>query len=214
MATVTVASKKDQFLKIKPNTSVTIRVLPDRIDQSTGEELPSIVSGFEYFAYERDEKGNRKTLDNGKLAVKPIRVPYNPKDVIYKGCPTLKQMIENDCKMQEDDPNTPELPKIFNAYLVWNYDMQRFQCFMPTQKSIVNELAEFEDSEKYGELHRYDIEIDKKGTTKNDTKYKLIAEKPEKATPLPAEILEAWNNLSADECDLRKLFKGEYPMVF
>ena len=113
------------------------------------------------------------------------------------------------CKIKPEqvDLNQNGKPNInyFWAMAVWNYNEKMVQVLEITQKTIMTPLYDYEQSEDWGDLKKYDIEIDKK-VEGDKTSYTVRAIPPKE---LSKEIKEAYANT---EVKLEKLFEGEYPM--
>lgn len=113
------------------------------------------------------------------------------------------------CKIKPEDVdlNQNGMPNInyFWAMVVWNYKENKIQTLELTQKTIMNVLYDLEQTEEWGDIKNYDIQItkEKKG---DKTTYTTVGIPPKPVTP---EILEAFGKT---EIDLTKLFKGEYPI--
>lgn len=111
-------------------------------------------------------------------------------------------------KPEQVDINQFGNPNInyFWAMTVWNYSEKKVQVLEITQKAIMGVLYELEQSEEWGDIKNYDIQItkEKKG---DKTNYTTVGIPPK---PLTAEIMDAF---AKTEIDLKKLFKGEYPMT-
>lgn len=114
------------------------------------------------------------------------------------------------CKIKPEqvDLNQNGAPNInyFWAMIVWNYNDKKLQVLELTQKTIMSVLYELEQTEEWGDLKGYDIQItkEKKG---DKTVYTTTAIPPK---PLALEITDAYEKT---EIDLSKLFEGEYPFA-
>lgn len=113
------------------------------------------------------------------------------------------------CKIKPEqvDLNQNGKPNInyFWAMTVWDYKSNAIQVLEITQKTIMGVLYELEQTEEWGDLKNYDVQVTKE---KKDGKtvYTTTAIPPK---PLSKEIVEAYK---ATEIDLSKLFEGKYPM--
>lgn len=110
-------------------------------------------------------------------------------------------------KPEQVDMNKQGMPNInyFWAMVVWNHAEKKVQVLQLTQKTIMGPLYELEQSDDWGDLKNYDITISKKKEG-DKTKYSVLGIPPK---PLSDEIKQAYEE---SECDLSKLFSGEYPM--
>jgi hypothetical protein len=116
----------------------------------------------------------------------------------------------NVCKIKPEqvDLNQNGNPNInyFWAFVVWNYTEKKLQIWEITQKTIMTVLKDFEDSNDWGDLKLYDIEVSK--TKVGDkTTYTTIGIPPK---PVSEEIK---NLYASTEIDLSKMFSGDYPIT-
>jgi hypothetical protein len=86
--------------------------------------------------------------------------------------------------------------KKFWMFPVYNYDADRIQLLEVSQKSIQGQMKDYIDNPDWGtpekgEVFEYDFTIIRKGTTKNDTEYKVITS--------PHEIAETMLGRDASE---------------
>lgn len=114
-----------------------------------------------------------------------------------------------ECKIKPEqvDLNKNNQPNInyFWAFVVWNYNEKKVQILQLTQKTIMNPLYEMEQTEEWGDLKGYDIEIIK-AKVGDKTTYTVQGIPPK---PISVEIEKAY---SETKVDLNKLFEGEYPI--
>jgi hypothetical protein len=113
------------------------------------------------------------------------------------------------CKIKPEqvDLNQNGRPNInyFWATVVWSYNDKAIQVLEITQKTIMTPLFDYEQSEDWGDLKGYDIEIDKK-IEGDKTSYVVRAIPPKKVSQ---DIINAY---AETKVDLQELFKGGYPM--
>lgn len=94
----------------------------------------------------------------------------------------------------------------FLAFPVWNYASKRIQVLELTIAGLQREMKELDKDPDWGDLTDYDLEVNRTGTTRNDTRYSLT---PKPKTELSSEILKAIqkNGLPV----LEALYKGGDP---
>ena len=113
------------------------------------------------------------------------------------------------CKIKPEqvDLNQSGKPNInyFWAMVVWSYNDKAIQVLEITPKTIMTPLYDYEQSEDWGDLKEYDIEIDKK-VEGEKTSYTVRAIPPKKVSQ---DIINAY---AETKVDLQELFKGGYPM--
>ncbi len=95
--------------------------------------------------------------------------------------------------------------KHFWACVVWNYEAERVQILEISQKSIMTAMKSLIDNKKWGSPKLYDITVNRKGTTMNDTEYSVL---PNPAAPVSEAVTAA---LAARPVNLEALFTGEDP---
>lgn len=95
----------------------------------------------------------------------------------------------------------------FWAFLVWNYDAKRIQILELAQKTIQTQMKAYIENPDWGNPKTYDITINRKGTTKNDTEYTVMPS-PHKA--LDPEIQKQLENTKVD---LSALYEGLDPFT-
>jgi len=96
-------------------------------------------------------------------------------------------------------------PKHFWACVVWNYEAERVQILEIAQKSIMTAIKALVDNTKWGSPKGYDITINRKGTTMNDTEYSVM---PNPHTEISDAIKAAYE---ARPVNLEGLFNGADP---
>lgn len=89
----------------------------------------------------------------------------------------------------------PSEGKPFNAVIVWNYEEEACQIWFVRQPSILNQISTYEHTPSWGDVTGYDIIVNRKGTSKVDTKYQVM---PESKTPLSQEIKDAVKDIHID----------------
>lgn len=93
----------------------------------------------------------------------------------------------------------------FWAFVVYNYETKRVQIMEISQKSIMKDMKAYIDNPDWGSPKKYDITINRKGTSKNDTEYTVMPSPHKEVDP---EIVELYKST---EVDLNKLFTGDDP---
>lgn len=73
-----------------------------------------------------------------------------------------------------------ETVKKFLAFPIWNYEFSHVQIWEVTQSTIQRELKAYEKDADWGNLQDYDLEIERTGNDKNNTKYR-VSPKPKSA---------------------------------
>jgi len=91
--------------------------------------------------------------------------------------------------------------KHFYAFAVYNFQMGAIQCWQINQSTIQDRLEEL--AEIHGVPTAYDLQVLRKGTGKNDTKYSI-----EKVEPTTESTSVAFRALEESTIDLRQLFAG------
>lgn len=95
----------------------------------------------------------------------------------------------------------------FWSFCVWNYDAKRVQILEITQKSIMNQMKNYIDNPDWGNPKTYDITINRKGTTKNDTEYTVM---PSPHKPIDKDIIDTYQKLNVK---LDALFENKDPFA-
>jgi hypothetical protein len=96
--------------------------------------------------------------------------------------------------------------KEFWAFKVYNHTEGSIQLMEITQQSIKSAIYDLDNSEDWGDVHLYDITIQKNGEGK-ETEYNVI---PSPSKPLPEKALEGDEKI---DIDWTKYFAGESPFV-
>lgn len=107
----------------------------------------------------------------------------------------------------DETPNIKKDGKInhFWAFVVWNYESERVQILEITQKSIQQQMKAYIDNPDWGSPKGYDITINRKGTTKNDTEYTVM---PSPHKPVDQKIVDKFTSM---KIDLNALYIGKDP---
>lgn len=105
--------------------------------------------------------------------------------------------------------STGEQAAKFLAFPVFNYTTGNIQILEVTQKTLKRPLLALEADPDWGDLKEYDIEIERTGTDKNNTKY-FINPKPKQ--PLKEELQESILKNGLPE--IRALYFSEDPFTF
>lgn len=105
-----------------------------------------------------------------------------------------------------EKPVNPAKPiRHFWAMIVWNYAMNSAQILEITQATIQKAIEKHSKDADWGAPFEYDFKVTKKGTTKDDTEYSVIAT-PKKS--LPDDVIKT---LLATKICLNELFTGNDP---
>ncbi len=129
-------------------------------------------------------------LDN-----KPVRVAEKPT--------TMPADIRT-----EDDGK--KVIKHFWAFPVWNRKAQAVNVLEVTQKTVMGALQNLARSDKWGDpIMSYSITVTRTGKG-FETEYNVV---PNPKEEIPAEIVEAWEQVKADGFDITRLFDGGDPFA-
>jgi len=120
---------------------------------------------------------------------------------------TREDMRQLKAKKKEDGDF--ESAKHFWFLLVWDYNAKAPKCLEITQVSVLKPLYSLVENPKWGDPRKYDININRVGTGKNDTEFTVT---PEPHSPLLQETEDAIAILEESKLlDLDAIWKGEYP---
>lgn len=113
-------------------------------------------------------------------------------------------------RSKEPFEETPDIKqnesvKEFWAFIVYNYTTKRIQIMEINKKSMMDQVMNYIKNPDWGSPKGYDITINRKGSTKNDTKYTIVASPHNAVDP---SILE---QLSKTKIDLTELYVGGDP---
>ena len=97
--------------------------------------------------------------------------------------------------------------KKFLAFTVWSYEAERVQIMEIGQASIQRELKALEKDKEWGDLQTFDIEIERTGTDKMSTRYRVS---PKPQSELNEDVIKA---VEAGLPNLQALFKSEDPFA-
>lgn len=95
----------------------------------------------------------------------------------------------------------------FWAFVVYNYEAKRIQILELTQKSIQNQMQNYIKNPDWGNPKGYDITINRKGTTKNDTEYTVM---PSPHKTIEPDILKKFESA---KINLEALYINEDPFA-
>lgn len=95
----------------------------------------------------------------------------------------------------------------FWVFVVYNYEEKCIQIMEVAQKTIQTQMKALIDNSKWGSPKSYDITINRKGTTMNDTEYAVV---PNPHTALDASITELYQK---SQINLDALFEGLDPFT-
>ena len=99
-----------------------------------------------------------------------------------------------------------ESVKKFLAFVVYNYELSKIQVWEVNQTSIQTELKALEKDSDWENLMDFDIEIERTGTDKNTTRYRVT---PKPKSDLPAEVIDLVASKALP--DLQALYEGADP---
>lgn len=100
--------------------------------------------------------------------------------------------------------DTDNAPKVFWAFVVWNYAEKQIQILNVTQASVRKSIMAYCNDADWGAPFFYDIKVTKKGENMN-TEY-LVTALPHK--PITEDIIKAYHT---KPCCLEALFTGADP---
>jgi hypothetical protein len=109
----------------------------------------------------------------------------------------------------EETPGIKKGGKIshFWAFVVWNYAAKRIQILEITQKSIQTAMQAYVKNPDWGNPKTYDITVNRKGMTVNDTEYTVM---PSPHKPLDPEIAQKFSDA---KINLEALFEDADPFT-
>lgn len=102
----------------------------------------------------------------------------------------------------------------FQAFFVWNYKARKIQIFSTTKRGIVKGLKKAINSEKWGDITKYDISIGKDQKNSNGAIRVEYSVTPEPPTVLDPEIAEKWKKSNFNHHALYMLFEGLDPFEY
>jgi len=139
------------------------RYMKFKIGDNRFRILEPVVIGFEYW----------ETIAGLK---KPKRVFAEVRDGRF----VPEKPITTEHVLKEKD-----MPKLFNAFVVWNYQTQRVELLEITQKKIIRAIMAYDKSPDWGDPAKYDLNVIRSGTDFDNTTYEIQAIPPK---PLAKEI--------------------------
>lgn len=97
----------------------------------------------------------------------------------------------------EETPNIKKDGRVshFWAFVVYNHTAKRIQILEITQKSIQTAMKAYISNSDWGNPKGYDITINRKGTTINDTEYTVM---PSPHKPIDSEITKKYESMKID----------------
>ena len=115
-----------------------------------------------------------------------------------------KKPISSRTEFEEMPNNNGKPPKFFIAFVVWNYQDERVQILEITQKTIITALQVMNEDSDWGEPSKYDITVNRTGTTMENTEYTV--------TPKDAELAQAIGEAyKKTSINLEALYDGKDP---
>jgi hypothetical protein len=83
----------------------------------------------------------------------------------------------------------------FWAFVVYNYNAKRIQILEISQKTIQTQILALKNNPDWGNPKDFDITINRKGTTQNDTEYTIV---PSPHKPVDEAIKTKYENMKID----------------
>ncbi len=107
----------------------------------------------------------------------------------------------------EETPGIKKGGKVnhFWAFVVYNYEAKRVQILEVTQKSIQTQMQDYIKNPDWGNPKDYDITVNRKGTSMNDTEYTVM---PSPHKPVDPSIKEQFEKM---RINLEALYEDEDP---
>src|SRR3990167_3730136 len=114
-----------------------------------------------------------------------------------------------ECKIKPEDVDKNSYGNLaisfFWAAVVWNYKEKKIQVLSLTQTTIMDVLYDYTQQEEFGDVHGYDIKINR--NKEGDKVTYITTAMPPK--PVAKEIAELY---AGTDVNLKAIFRGEYPM--
>ncbi len=129
---------------------------------------------------------------------KPVRKAFEDGEF------TVEEMEDIGAK-KEDGEFIPS--KHFWAAPVWSFKHELPKIMEITQSSIQKEIQRLNKDEDWGNPMEYNININKVGTTKNDTEYSVTPKPRKELTDKVKEFLST----VMTECKPERILSGDYP---
>ncbi|MDY3521346.1 hypothetical protein PG614_02530 [Riemerella anatipestifer] len=137
---------------------------------------------------------------------KPHRRPYNAESKTL-GDFTDEELKEGNVK--RDENGNIEGSRHFWIMLVWDRKTNTPKILEITQVTIIRSLLNYLNSEDWGDLREFDVNIIRKGTGRFDTEFEVMP-KPHK--PLSEDVASVVKTLEDERLlDLNAIWKGDYP---
>jgi hypothetical protein len=172
------------FLPTDYKEPVTDKYMKLTEGENTFRIMSSAIVGYEYW--------KEITKSDGTRGRTPIRKRLNEK------------IDMNDLEVKED--GTLDTPKVFWAFVVYNWDADAIQILEITQASIRKAIKALVDNKKWGDQSQYNICISRTGKGK-ETEYQT---NPEPKEEMPQEITDQYKSMTID---LEQLFSGGDPFA-
>lgn len=132
---------------------------------------------------------------------KPIRKQFHLGDF------TKSEMIEFKAKKNED--GSYEGSRHFWIMLVWDFQENIPRILEITQTGILKSLFSYTEMEKWGDLRKFNVIINRVGSGKTDTEYAVTPNPHEELNP--AIVAEINTLVETGMLDLEAIWRGEYP---
>lgn len=170
--------------------------VPDKSKQfmklSPGDNVVRVLSSpmLGFVVFTEENKPVRKRFEDGDFSKKEL----------------------SDLKAKKGDDGNYEGSRHFWIMLVWDKQENAPKILEVTQISILKPLFVFTQDKEWGDLRKFDINIQRVGTGKTDTEFTVIP-KPHRA--LSKTITKALEELSKNNLlDLEAIWDGSYPFEF
>lgn len=169
-----------------------------------GTEVPSTPSQF----LKLEEGSHRFRCLDSAITGREYWVETTSEDGTVKRIPKRVKIGESIPVEDIIDPDQP--PKVFWAWVIWNYDAEAIQTLSITQKTIMRQLKTYLDDDDFGDPLLYDFVITRSGKGM-ETEYNLLAKPPK---PLDQKIIDQYQTLKTDgSYDINRLYEGLYPLL-
>ena len=130
---------------------------------------------------------------------KPVRKRFEEGDFTNEELETVSA--------KKDNSGHFEGGKHFWSIIIWNNTEDRPQVWEVTQISILKKLNTLAKDPDWGDLRKFDLNINRTGSGKNDTDYDVIS-KPHK--PIPKKVIETITGIEErGELDLEALWEAK-----
>ena len=129
-----------------------------------------------------------------------------PALVCYEAWTTDNKPVRKPKGEKWDLANYKGTPQECWAFVVYNYDAEKFQTFATTKKRIIQGLYQLATDPDWGNPSGYDIKLMRTGKTKDDTRYSLSPVAPK---PFSPDLIKIFKTKTVD---LTALYRNEAPI--